>query len=123
MLNYELLRAEGILILRPEMPLESSDFRQLATEIDPYIEADGKLHGLMIDANSFPGWKDFNALAAHLKFVRDHHQKVERVAVVSDSELMAVAPVLASHFLKAEMRHFPHSQRDEALRWLREAQG
>jgi hypothetical protein len=32
MLNHDLLRAEGILILRPEARLESSDFQRLAQE-------------------------------------------------------------------------------------------
>jgi len=67
MINHQLLETEGILILRPEAPLESADFQRVAQEIDPYIEANGKLHGVMIDAESFPGWKDFAAMVAHLK--------------------------------------------------------
>ena len=57
MVNHELLRDEGILIIRPEGSLEASDFQKIAQEIDPYIEANGKLHGVMIDAEAFPGWK------------------------------------------------------------------
>src|SRR6478752_4006271 len=120
MVNYELLRDEGILILRPEGSLEASDFQKIAEEIDPYIEAHGKLHGVMIDAPAFPGWKDFAALLAHLRFVKGHHQKVEKIAAVSDSSFLAIAPQIASHFVQAEVRHFAHSQRDEALAWLRQ---
>jgi len=119
MVEYELLRTEGILILRPKARLEAGDFEKLAREIDPYIEANGKLHGLMIDAESFPGWKDFAALAAHLNFVRDHHRKIEKVAVVSDSSFLTVAPKVASHFVQADLRHFPQSQGGAALAWLR----
>ncbi len=74
----------------------------------------------MIDAESFPGWEDFSALVAHLRFVGDHHRNIQRVAVVSDSPVLAFLPRLASHFVAAEVRHFPYAQRADALRWLRE---
>jgi hypothetical protein len=54
MVHYELLRAEGILVIRPKASLEATDFEKIAQEVDPYIEANGKLHGIMIDAESFP---------------------------------------------------------------------
>jgi len=121
MVTSELLRDEGILVIRPEGSLEAADFQRIAHEIDPYIEANGKLHGVMIDAESFPGWADFAALVAHLRFVKDHHRKIEKIAAVSDSSFLAIAPKIASHFVQADVRHFPHSQRDEALAWLRGA--
>ena len=119
MVSHELLRDEGILIIRPEGSLEASDFQNIAQEIDPYIEANGKLRGVMIDAESFPGWKDFAALVAHLKFVRDHHRKIEKIAAVSDSSFLSIAPKIASHFVQADVRHFAESQREEAFAWLR----
>jgi hypothetical protein len=119
MVDYELLQADGVLIIRPEASLEATDFQRIAQEIDPYIEANGKLHGVLIDAKSFPGWKNFAALIAHLKFVKAHHRKIERIAAVSDSNFLSIAPKIASHFVQAEVRHFAHSQRDEALNWLR----
>ena len=120
MVDYELLRTEGILILRPKDSLEAADFRKLAQEIDPYIEANGKLHGVMVDAESFPGWKDFAALLAHLRFVRDHHRKIQKIAAVSDSNFLTVAPKIATHFVQADLRHFSQSERETALAWLRE---
>jgi hypothetical protein len=119
MVHYELDRDEGILIIRPEGALDADDFQRIANEVDPFIEANGKLHGILIEAKSFPGWKDFAALIAHLRFIRDHHRKVERIAAVSDSGFLAVAPKIASHFVHAEIRHFPNSQKEEALAWLR----
>jgi len=117
--KYELLRADGILVIQPESSLEAADFQRVAQEIDPYIEANGRLHGIMIDAKSFPGWKDFAALLAHFKFVKDHHRKIDRIAAVGDSSFLTIAPKIASHFVQAEVRHFAHAQRDEALNWLR----
>jgi hypothetical protein len=118
MVDFVLLQSERILLLRPTGKLEAADFAKIAQQIDPWIEAKGKLHGIMIDAESFPGWKNFSALIAHLRFVRDHHRKIEKIAVVSDSTFLSYAPKIASHFVKADLRHFAHSQRDEALAWL-----
>ena len=119
MVEHELMREDGVLLLRPKASLEAADFAALAREIDPYIEANGKLHGLMLDAASFPGWKDLEALLAHVRFVKDHHKKIQRVAVVSDSGFLSVAPKLASHFVLAELKHFSASHREEAIAWLR----
>ena len=121
MLSHELLQNEGILIIRPQGALQASDFDALGKEIDPYIEKNGRLRGLMVEAKSFPGWSDFGALISHLRFVRDHHQKVEKVAAVSDSAVLTIAPRIASHFVKAEVRHFDSNDREKALAWLRQA--
>jgi len=118
MVEYELLRSEGILVIRPKTTLEATDFQKISQEVDPYIEANGNLHGVLIDAESFPGWKDFAALVAHLKFVSGHHRKIEKIAAVSDSGFLAIAPKIANHFVQAEVRHFEHSQMEEALDWL-----
>jgi MFS superfamily sulfate permease-like transporter len=118
MLQHELLQPEGILVLTPESPLGAIDFERLAQEIDPYIEASGNLRGVMIDAKSFPGWKDFAGAVAHLRFVKDHHQKIQKLAVVSDSTVLTLVPKIAGHFVQAEVRHFSPSRREEALHWL-----
>src|SRR5262245_20400339 len=120
-LTHELLQPDGILVLRPQDPLEAADFQNLAKEIDPFIESNGKLHGILRDAEAFPGWKNFVAFLAHLRFVRDHHRTVEKVAAVSDNTFLAVAPKVASHFVQAEVRHFPRAEREQALAWLKGA--
>ena len=118
MVTHKLLAPEGILVLTPQSPLEAADFEQIAREVDPYIEQNGKLHGILIDAETFPGWKDFAGMLAHMRFVKNHHQNIERVAVVSDSTFLSIAPKIAGHFVQADVRHYSHSQRDDAFRWL-----
>ena len=48
MTKGELLKDKGVLIISPEGPLAASDFERLAAEIDPCIEQNGRLHGLMV---------------------------------------------------------------------------
>jgi hypothetical protein len=119
MIQHELLRDLGILTIEPRGPLEAGDFSALAAVVDPYIEQHGKLDGLLVSAPSFPGWDDFAALLSHLRFVRDHHRKIRRIAVVSDSAVLAVAPKLANHFVSAEVRTFAAADRAAALDWLK----
>src|SRR3974377_1608806 len=98
MIHYELLSDQGIVIVTPAGPLEKGDFEKLAQAVDPLIESQGRLKGLMILAESFPGWKDFGGLVAHLKFVKNHHRYVQRVAAVSDSGILSIMPLVATHF-------------------------
>ena len=118
MLQHELLRNRGILILKPGGALQAEDFTVLASAVDPYLEQHGELKGLMIEAPSFPGWENFAALLSHLRFVRDHHRRIRRIAVVSDSAFLSVAPKIASHFVSAQVRTFESAGRGEALAWL-----
>lgn len=118
MLRHELLADRGILILEPEGALRAEDFTALAAVVDPYIEQHGALKGLMIEAPSFPGWENFAGLVSHLRFVRDHHRLIRRIAVVSDNTLLAFAPKLANHFVAAEVRPYAAGERAAALAWL-----
>ena len=62
MLNLEIDDINGLAILTPDGPLSAEDFVHVASVIDPYIEADGRLNGLIIATKSFPGWDSFAAL-------------------------------------------------------------
>jgi hypothetical protein len=120
MLKYQLLLPEGILILEPDAPLEAADFEGLVREIDPYIAEHGKLSGLMIRAKAFPGWANLEAFRAHMQFIKSHHQKIVRLAMVTDSKLLAELPKIAAHLVDVQVKHFSESQHEDALRWLKE---
>lgn len=121
MIQHRLDQTDGILIVSPQGPLAASDFEALRAEVDPFIECTGGLRGLMIEAEAFPGWDRFAGLTAHLRFVRDHHRLIRRVAVVSDSALLSHLPQVTNHFVAAEVRHFRKVERVAAFEWLRAA--
>ena len=118
MISYELRRVEGILILLPESPLESEDFDELSRELDDYIAQQGALTGLMVCAETFPGWKNFSGLMSHLKFVKKNHQDIDKVAAVTDSKALSIVPQIIDLFVSAEVRHFSFEEREAALAWL-----
>ena len=118
MIDCNLDAAHSILYVRPAAALEEADFANLARVVDPHIESTGGLAGLVIEVSAFPGWESLGAMAAHFRFVRDHHRRVRRVAVVTDSALGNVAERLASHFVSAEIRRFPAGEVEQARRWI-----
>lgn len=122
-LSFEFLEEKGVLIVQPKGELEAADFERLSGQVDPYIQGAGVLNGMMIVADHFPGWDDFGAFSSHLRFVREHHDKIRRVALVTSDRIMSAIPRLASRFVDAEIRAFPMQGRDEALLWVGESSG
>ncbi|WEN16568.1 STAS/SEC14 domain-containing protein [Rhodanobacter sp. AS-Z3] len=118
MLEHQLLLPEGILVLEPAGPLHVTDFEDLAREIDPYIAEHGRLSGLMIRAKAFPGWADLHAFLAHVQFIKNHYQKIVRLAMVTDSRLLEEIPKIAAHLAHVQVKHFAESQYEDALHWL-----
>jgi hypothetical protein len=109
---------QSILHVRPKSALEKGDFVKLAEKVDPYIEAHSGLRGLIIEVAAFPGWESLGALIAHVRFVRDHHRRIEKVALVTDSPIGNVAEHLASHFVSAQIKHFAAEEVETAKRWI-----
>lgn len=118
MLDYIFDAENSILYVQPKSLLSEADFERLSQAVDPYILAGGILRGIIIEVSEFPGWEDFEALAAHFRFVRDHHRYVRRVALVTDSALGTVAETLSWHFVSAEIRKFGSEDLEAARLWM-----
>ena len=88
------------------------------TVVDAHIEQKGDLAGLIIEVTAFPGWESLGAMASHFRFVRDHHMHIKKIGVVTDSPMGTVAEHLASHFVAAEIRHFPAGEIEAARQWV-----
>ncbi len=76
------------------------------------------LNGLRICAEAFPGWENLGDFVSHFKFIRDHHRKISKVALVSDSTVLALFPTIAVHFVAAEVKHFNGDNEVDALAWI-----
>ena len=106
MLTYQIVEDDNVVIIEPMGPLTEEDFRDLTAAVDAHLERSERLKGILVYAKEFPGWKNFGGFASHLRFVRDHHREIGKIAVASDSMLADFAPKLASHFVNAEVRGF-----------------
>jgi hypothetical protein len=118
MIEHHLDTENAVLFVHPLGVLQQEDFARLAQAVDPFIALHGALNGLLIETPHFPGWESFGAMISHLRFVHGHHRQIRRVALVTDSAIGRLAEHLASHFVAAEVRHFPAAERDVALSWL-----
>ena len=107
----------GVLVVQVDRPLRVQDFDSLAMTADAWLARHSELHGLVVHARAFPGWQNFPSLLRHIRFVHDHHRKVERVALAADSALAELVPHLANHFVRAEVTSFGYQELDKAIAW------
>jgi len=82
------------------------------------IEQSGGLAGVIIQAESFPGWESFAGMLSHFRFIRDHHRLVRKVAFVSDAVVLTIFPPVAAHFISAEIKRFHFEDYDAAISWI-----
>ena len=118
MIDFNLDAADSILYVRPKSALSEEDFANLVKAVDPHIEATGDLAGLIIETPAFPGWESLGAMAAHFRFIRNHHKRIKKIGVVTDSALGNVAERLASHFVSAEIKRFASGETAAAKQWI-----
>ena len=116
-LAFALQEATALLELEPHGPLEAADFDRVNEAVAEFAEREGPLRGILIRADSFPGWRSFSGLLAHLRFVREQQDIVQRVAVVTDGVVLSRLPLLVQHFVGAEVKHFPARAEEAARTW------
>ncbi|MHB1953007.1 MAG: SpoIIAA family protein [Sulfobacillus sp.] len=68
----------------------------------------------MIRMQSFPDWKGFAAMLVHLKFIKEHIQRIEKVMVIADGALANIMPDITNHFVHTQVRHFDFTRKDAA---------
>jgi len=117
MIEFSLDPESAVLTIHPRSSLEKNDFVELGQAVDAEIEKHGDLAGLVIEAAHFPGWDSFGAMVTHLRFIREHHRHVKRIAVVTDSPMGDAAEHITSHFVDARIRHFAAGDLEAAREW------
>lgn len=115
--SHRLIPESGVIVVEVKQALRAQDFDALSTTADAWIESHGSLQGLVIHAREFPGWENFGSLLSHMRFVRDHHREVKRIAFAADSKLAGVAPILGDVFTRAEVKSFSYDDLDIAIAW------
>ncbi len=119
MIDIDIDETQGVAILKPTelARLTQDDFKAITDRIDGYLQDHDALRGLVIVADHFPGWDSVQAFTSHIKLIRDHHKRINRVAIVSDSPLLSAAPHFMDHFVTAKVRHFGLAELAKAKTW------
>jgi hypothetical protein len=121
MLKVELDKENAVAILEPHGALSKDDFDKAAMVIDPYIEQTGKINGIVIYVESFPGWENFAGLSEHIVFIKNHHKKIKRLAFATDTAVINYTKAIAEPFVDAQIKVFPYSEFDRAKAWVASA--
>ena len=120
MINVFLDPKTGIAEIEPTDKLSKDDFVSVVKEIDPYIESNSSLRGILILSETFPGWDSFSSLIEHIKFIGNHHEHIGKVALCTDSVAGNLADHLASHFVSANIKSFSFKEIQTARAWLKQ---
>jgi len=118
MLNVILDKESKVVTLQPNGALTKEDFDEAVKIIDPFIEAEGNLNGVIIYTESFPGWENFSAMSRHFNFVKNNHKKIKKLAMVTNSKIGALGEHFSSHFVQAEIKSFAYDKIGEAREWI-----
>lgn len=112
----------GILTLEPasDSALSEDDFEAVGNVIKEYLADHDKLPAIMIRTRRFPGWQNLGALFAHLKFVHRVHDKIGRIALVTNSPMGSFADHVLDPLMLAKIRRFDFDQDAEAMVWLKD---
>lgn len=116
-ISHRLLPEAGVIVVEIQGALRASDFASLAATADAWIGKNGSLNGLVLHAHHFPGWESLRSVISHVRFVRDHHREVKRIALVTDSRLASLTSQIAEHFVAAKIDVFGYDGLDAAIVW------
>jgi hypothetical protein len=106
-----------VLVVEVTEPLRTQDFDAMAATVDGWLETHDALPGVVVHARAFPGWENVAGMLRHFRFVREHHRAIRRVALAADGAVADLAPHLAEHFVRAEVKGFDYDALDDAIAW------
>lgn len=108
----------SVLYLKPSGALKAEDFAEVTARLDTYLKHHGMLKGVVIETLEFPGWANIKSFVEHVKFVKNHHARIQKIAIVTNSKMADIAKTLLGPFISTEIKHFPYGEVDLAKQWI-----
>ncbi|HUZ31467.1 MAG TPA: STAS/SEC14 domain-containing protein [Xanthobacteraceae bacterium] len=109
----------GVVRLTVPEKLKADDFRQIAPQIESIVKQQGRIR-LLIDATGFGGWENISAFERHIGFVKTHHEKVERIAVIVSNDWQHWVVGTVRMFVHPQVRAYDKRDETAATRWVTE---
>jgi hypothetical protein len=117
MIKIEPIAPDILRIVAP-VKLKSDDFAALAAVVDPLLKLQPQIR-LLIDATHLEGWENLTALERHAGFVKNHQDKVDRIAVIARHEWQHWLVGAVRVFLHPKVEVFDPGHEAKAMAWLR----
>jgi hypothetical protein len=118
MIQHHLDPATSILLVKPQSALDKNDFVEMARGRRPADRGPRRPRRADHRGAALSRLGQFRRARQHMRFIRDHEKHVKKIAVVTDSHLGDVAEHLTSHFVSAQIKHFPAGEVDQARAWI-----
>lgn len=116
-----LTATDNVVELALKGTIRSTDFQRIEEHVDGLIAQCGSIR-LLLDATEFDGWQDVDAAKTHFQFVKEHHSRVERIAVLGNHQWQHWLASAIGVFLHPEVKCFEPDQKQSALLWLAETE-
>jgi hypothetical protein len=116
-LKVKLLPEVGVLVVESNGPLNSGDFGKLGLVVDPWVEAHGRLRGIVAQSPNVSGLRDIRNMIQHIRFAQLQRSGLDRVAYVSDRLFPKVLSKLAGHMIDTKLEVFNVKSLPQAILW------
>ena len=116
MIETKIISPNALRILVPKK-LRLDDFRQIAPQVDSIIRQQGKIR-MLIDASQFDGRENIAAFENHASFVKNHQNRVERIAVIIAHDWQRWLVGTVRIILHPKVKAYDQGYESEALQWI-----
>ncbi len=116
-----LTAADNIVEVALKGNVRANDFDHIRQHIDELIAKHGTIR-LLLDASEFEGWQDVDAAKTHFMFVKEHHNRVERIAILGNHQWQYWLASAIGVFLHPEVKCFESGEQGTAREWLGEVE-
>ncbi|HET9369213.1 MAG TPA: STAS/SEC14 domain-containing protein [Vicinamibacterales bacterium] len=108
--------ADRVIALKLSGKLHDEDYDRFVPLVEQAIATKGKTRMLLV-FEDFHGWNP-HALWDDIAFEAAHNDRIERIAMVGDTEWRPWMDKVSGSFSNATVRHFASDAEAEAWQWL-----
>ncbi|MEM8731642.1 MAG: STAS/SEC14 domain-containing protein [Pseudomonadota bacterium] len=107
----------GVLHVKLLGKLDPSIYAAETEQLDAFIRDNERMR-VLLDLREFDGWQGLAAVAEHLKLIRDHHARIDKLAIVGQQGWEKMAARIGRSILGASLEYF-RDDPEGAEAWLR----
>jgi hypothetical protein len=95
----------------------TEDIKKLEAITDRKIREHGNIR-IFANAAEFKGWEDISSIQEHIVFVKEHHNKIEKIALIIGRVWQQWLADIVSIFVHPQVKIFYNNEQNEAKFWV-----